>query len=319
MNALLTRLKDALGMLSPAKIGRWLWQMTKDIVSEYRADGVGDLAAQITFWTVFSIPAAALAMLSLLGSLDGIIGSNLSADLQRVVLDYITDTFSEEQPIQQAAAELFGSSNRGVFTIAALVAILGLSTAFAGLMRALDKAYDVDKGRPWWHHRVTAIGLGVATLAMIAGVMIMLGVVWPRLPDTFLIQGLRAPAVLAVLMGWAVFIFHYGPNHKTPFSYDLPGALLTSVAWLILGAGYASYVRIVGRGNEVQTTVGAIILALTLLYLLSVTLLVGAEMNSILSARSNVISEPDGFIHKARAKGRRRFFGGRGTDERTLF
>lgn len=303
-----SKLTPAKVLLSPVTVGKWLWRMTLDIINEYRSDGVGDLAAQITFWTVFSIPAAALSMLSLLGSLDSIIGTDLSSDLRETVLDYIDDTFtSEGGTIATATAELFDGSNPGVFTVATLAAILGLSTALAGLMRALDKAYDVERGRPWWHHRVTAIVLGVITLIVISGVMILLGVVWPRLPDNTIIQGLRAPAVLTILIGWAAFIFHQGPNHTTPWRFDLPGATLTGVAWLVLGAGYAFYVRLVNSANQVQTTVGAIILALTLLYLLSVTLLVGAEMNSILASRAGVIEDPDGPIHKARAAGRQKW------------
>ncbi len=52
--------------LSPVPFARWLWQLAKDVIEEYRRDGVGDLAASITFWTLLSIPAAILAMVSAL-------------------------------------------------------------------------------------------------------------------------------------------------------------------------------------------------------------------------------------------------------------
>jgi membrane protein len=49
---------------------RWLWQLAKDVVDEYKHDRVGDLAASITFWTILSIPAAVLALVSALSSLE---------------------------------------------------------------------------------------------------------------------------------------------------------------------------------------------------------------------------------------------------------
>ena len=101
-------------------------------------------------------------------------------------------------------------------------------------------------------------------------------------------------------MLWAATLFHIGPNHKTPWRYDLPGAMLTAVGWIIATQGFAVYVRFAPSGNNIQTSVGAILLALTLMYLLSLVLLLGAELNDVISRRAGVVHQPPPVTTRAR-------------------
>ena len=148
--------------LHPVALTKWLWQLTKDVINEYRRDGVGDLAASITFWTLLSIPAAILALISALSSVRTIVNTTAAEDLEQAIQDFINDTFAETEALNTAVEELFVSSNAGVVTVATFVAFFSLSRGFAGLIRALDQAYEIEEGRSWWHVRLVAIGLGVA-------------------------------------------------------------------------------------------------------------------------------------------------------------
>ncbi|NNE11717.1 MAG: YihY/virulence factor BrkB family protein [Ilumatobacter sp.] len=285
--------------LGPRALARWLWQLTKDVVKEFQEDGVGDLAASITFWTIVSIPAAALALVSALSSLDSVVGSSLAEDVEAEVQEIIRDTLVDSQTLANAVDELFNSTSAGVATVATAVAIFTLSRAFAGLIRALDVAYEVEEGRPFWYVRIVAIGLGLATIVVVAATATFLALL-PSLPLSSLVRFLTAPVAFGVLIAWAATLFHVGPNHKTPWKYDLPGAIVTAVGWLLTSQGYALYVRLAAGGNEVQTGVGAILLALTLMWLLSVVLLVGAEVNDIIARRSGVVQDVAPVTQRAR-------------------
>jgi membrane protein len=264
---------------------RWFAQLAKDLANEYRTDRVGDVAAAITFWTILSIPAAILALVSTLSSLDGIVGESTTSDVEREITDFITTTFSDSEALNSTVNELFGTSSAGVATVATLVALFTLSRAFAGLIRALDVAYEVDEQRPWWLLRLTAIGLGLGTIFMVTAGATMLAL----LPLGGILRFFTLLIVPLGLVGWAATVFHIGPNHRTPWQYDLPGAVLTMIGWVAASQSFAFYVRISGQGNDVQTTVGAILLALTLMYLLSIVLLVGAELNDVLARRAGVV------------------------------
>jgi membrane protein len=283
----------------PRALLRWLWHLMKDVVDEYGDDGVGDLAASITFWTILSIPAAALSLVSTLSSLESVVGQSVADDVQREVESFVRTTFGDDSALNDTVRELFATPSRGVATVAMLIALYTLSRAFAGLIRALDVAYEVEDSRPWWYVRFVAIGLGIGTLSIVAAGATLLALL-PSLALSGVARWLTPTAVVAALVLWAATLFHIGPNHKTPWRYDLPGAMLTAVGWIAATQGFAVYVRFAPSGNNIQTSVGAILLALTLMYLLSIVLLLGAELNDVLARRAGVVQQPRPVTARAR-------------------
>jgi membrane protein len=284
----------------PAPLARWLWQLVKDVIDEYRDDSIGDFAASITFWTILSIPAAVLALVSALSSFEAVVGASVANDVESEMEQFIIDTFADSTTLNETVAELFNSSSSRVATVATIFALFTLSRAFAGLIRALDVAYEVDDRRPWWFVRIVAIGLGLGSVLVVTAGATLL-VLLPSLPFDSALRLLTVPGVLVVLVMWAATVFHIGPNHHTPWRYDLPGAVVTTIGWVVATQGFAFYIGASGQGNSVQTGVGSILLALTLMYLLSVVLLVGAELNDVLARRAGVVSQPPSMTARARS------------------
>ena len=286
--------------LEPTALLRWLWQLTKDVWNEYQEDNAGDLAASITFWTILSIPAAALALVSALSSLEAIAGTSVSNDVEREIQQFVADTLVDSETLSAAISELFSGSNAGVITIAAFTALFTLSRAFAGLIRAMDIAYEVDEGRSWWELRLVAIGLGLGTILVAAGSATFLAVL-PSLPLGSVAQWFTVPGVFAGIVLWCATLFHLGPNHRTPWRYDVPGAIVTAIGWIAASQLFALYVRFAGTANEVQTGVGAILLALSLVYVLSLVLVMGAEVNDVIARRAGIVQEPKSVRSRASA------------------
>ena len=220
-----------------------------------------------------------------------IVNTTAAEDLERTIQDFINDTFAESETLNAAVAELFVGSNAGVVTVATLVAFFSLSRGFAGLIRALDQAYEIEDGRSWWHVRLVAIGLGIGTVVIAAGSAVVLTLL-PELPGGTAFAVLAAPVAFLLIILWAATLFHVGPYHRTPWRYDMPGAILTAVGWVASTQGFALYIRFTDQANQVQTTIGAVLLGLTLMYLLSIVMLVGAELNDVLSRRAGVVQQP---------------------------
>ena len=144
-----------------------------------------------------------------------------------------------------------------------------------------------------------AIGLGIGTVAIVAAGATLLAML-PSLGLTGAARWLTPAGVVVGLVLWAATLFHIGPNHRTPWRYDLPGAILAAVGWIVATQGFAVYVRYAPSGNDIQTSVGAILLALTLMYLLGLVLLVGAELNDVISRRAGVVQQPAPVTTRAR-------------------
>ena len=263
-----------------------------EIRREMDEDRVPDLAASTAFFALLMLPAGVLAFVASLGSLERIAGATVAEDTRTSVLEWTNETFGDDAgPITTAVEELFDQSNAGVATFSFLVALWALSRGFSGLIRALDEAYDIEERRRWWWLRLNALGLGVGTVA-IAGLAAWIRYgLWPDFPDNWIVQRAVQPVLLVMLVVWAATLYHFAPNHRTPWRYDLVGAFISAVAWLTLMFGFALYVGAASSANGVLGVTGAALAAFTLIYLMSLVLLMGAEVNEIVARRAGVIQQ----------------------------
>ena len=271
-------------MAAPTRRRR-LWEIVGRLWRELHDDGLFDTAAGVAFWLLLSIPAALLATLSSVS----LLGENLTADLQASINEFIDRTFTtESSTIRDAVDGLFDQNRPGVLSVSVAVAIFTLSRGFAGLIRALDVAYDVEESRRFFRLRMTAIAMALGTMVTVA----ISTALWVSLRSAGVPSLLRVLLALTILIVWAATLFHVGPHHRTPWRFDIPGAIFTAAGWLAVSVGFEFYVRIAVSGNEIVGAAGTALLALTWLWLVCLVLLIGAELNEILAARAGVVSAP---------------------------
>ncbi len=272
------------------RVGAELWSLTKDMYREYNDDSIGDQAAAMSFFAVLTIPAAALAMVTGLGSLEGIVGVNLAADAEQAIGDYVQTTF-DSPALSDTVAELFANQRSGLLTVSLAVALYSLSRGFGGLVRGLDVAYQSSGGRPWYEVRISALGIALGSLAVVGVALFGTYAVWPN-NGGVLLDTVGLILLFALLTAWAATVFHVAPHRHTPWRWDVPGALFAAVLWVALGRGFAVYVSVANDGNGAVGVVGAALLAFTLVYLLNLVFLLGAELNDILARRAGVVEPP---------------------------
>jgi len=254
----------------------------REVIREVGDDGAVDAAASVAFWLLLSLPATLLAGLASLS----LLGGGLTSELRRITLEFVDRVFtSEADELRVAIDGLFAQNKAGLFSLSVALAVVTITRGFAGLIRALDVVYDVDESRGFLRLRLASLGLGLGTLA--TGAVATFLWAWSRSLGTPLV--VRLAVALAVLILWAATIFHFGPNHHTPWRYDVPGALLCAVGWLMVSLGFGWYVRIAGSGNELVGIAGALLLGMTWFWIVCLILLVGGELNEIIANRAGVI------------------------------
>jgi membrane protein len=193
---------------------------------------------------------------------------------------------------------LFVEQRPGLLTFGLVLTIYAMSRGFAGVIRALDVVYDLDERRSWLNIRAHAIGLSIGTVVMAVAVLLMLilGPLYGGGQEVADAVGLgeafatvwdvvRPPVAFALLVAWAAIVFHVAPNKRTAFRWDLPGALVAAVAWLLVSLGFRLYLALAAEGNQVFGVLGGALSVLFWLYLLGIGLLVGGEVNAIIYRR----------------------------------
>ena len=168
--------------------------------------------------------------------------------------------------------------------------IWSASGGFASAIEALDIAYEVEEGRPFWVTRPLAIGLTllVGVLFLIAFAVMVVGPEFgQKLAEHHELSWIFATAWpyihWAVSFGFTVlaveFLYFIAPNVKQRFWNTLPGALISVSCWVALSYVLGIYFRSFAHFSKTYGALGAVVALMVWLYWNGFIMLLGAELN----------------------------------------
>jgi membrane protein len=268
----------------------------KALGARVQADRINGVAAEVAFFGILSIFPGLLMAAAALGVLEVFVGSRVASLTEENVIQFLNFVLTDNASAAvDAVRDLFEAERGGILTLASLGALLAVMRGFGAVIRALNVAYDCRDSRGWLQRRVTALSLSLGTVILGAIVMVVF-VSGPLLGHEQVLGGASAglieiwmvarwPIALLVLVGWATTVYHFAPSHRSPWSWDLPGAVVAAALWLVMTGGLSLYLRVAARTNPVLGALGGGLILLIWLYLLSLALLVGGEVNAELSSR----------------------------------
>ena len=282
----------------PSGVVRRSARLVADVVRKCDRDRVLGLAAENAFMAVLTVFPTLLVFAAVLGQLSGIIGSDNAGRVQDSVLDFLDRllTSSADGAIM-TAKQLFATS-ANTLTLALVLALVSLATAFAGVINTVTVAYDVHDPRGWWRRRW--LGLLVGTGSVLTGVVVVTAIVIGPLfggattivasvglshEYAFIWSYVRWPVAFLALIAWATTLDHICPDRQARWRAGLPGGLLTALLWLAASIGFNVYLRVVVARSPVLGALGGGLILMTWFYLLCLALLAGAELNAVLLAR----------------------------------
>ena len=178
--------------------------------------------------------------------------------------------------------------------LAALVSLTGASSVVATLMEGLRRAQDLPLDCwTFWQRRIRALVLVpvslvpsiAATLLVVFGQFLTTWVaanLFASIRPGFLIvsAGLRWLVALTGVAGIMAVIYHLGTPLKQHWKRTLPGAVVATLLWFASTLLFGLYVTRFANYREVYGSLGAGIALLFWLYLVFLTVLVGAEFNA---------------------------------------
>lgn len=286
----------------------------------YRAwhdDRVSGLSAEIGFFALLSLFPLLLVSSATLGWLGTLVGSDLADDVEGQLTEWAAQLFGTDGGVTEAVRSLFSGSSTSALTVGVLATVYTASRGFAAVVRALDVAYGHDNTRGWVGTQVIGLLLAVGTI--IVGSITLAGLVIGPLFGredfvgdgvagdvlTFLWIWLRYPVAVAILIAWAATIFHLAPNRRARWVAELPGAVFTALFALIATLLFSVYLRTLSSSsNAVFGVIGTAITLQLWLFLLSIGLVLGAEVNAAFALRrapADNWTEPQFFTRLYRA------------------
>jgi membrane protein len=215
--------------------------------------------------------------------------------------------------IQDQIVKIANDQNGGLLTFGMLGTIWSSSSGVTAIMDSLNQAYDIQEGRPWWKVRLTALGLTVALAAFIVaatGLVIAgptlaekvagwfhLGVVFKW---TWLV--LQWPVVFGLASLGIALVYYYAPDAEQDWIWITPGSILATLLWLVISLGFKFYVTNFGSYNATYGAIGGVIILLLWMYVSSLAILFGAEMNAEIEHASPYGKDPGEKVPNQRTK-----------------
>jgi membrane protein len=268
-----------------ARVRAWVDPILRGVV---RARTLG-LAAEMSFWLFLSlVPLAAVA---------GLVAARLATTRGSIASALLSSVAPEARRMIASQVESVAHWNTG--RVAPVAVVMFIWLASSGVHSIFD-ALEVQSGttRPWWKKRLLAIAtcvglsMGVAVLGLLAIGLDRLGELAGRAVPLAGTGATVAGLLARTASGWAVSIamiatlYRVGiPREARRSTPILPGALLADGLLVALGWGYRFYVSHAGAGDAYQGSLAVIGVTLMTLWLFSVALLLGAELNKTLRDR----------------------------------
>ncbi len=258
----------------------------------YEDDVLGH-SAQLAFYFLFALFPMLIFLAALVGYLP-----------IPHLLDRLIDYLSQVLPtiaivlVRQTLLEITRMQRSGLLSFGLILTVWAASSGLHALVYSLNVAYGVKITRPWWRDRLLALGLtfGFSMLIILALALIFFG----ENLGTFLADHyhlgtlfrttwalLQWPAmVLFVLFGLELLYFA-APNRPMRWRLITPGAVFALLAWLLISYSFKWYVTRIANYTLTYGSLGSVIVLMLWLYLTSIAILMGGEINGLLERRKS--------------------------------
>jgi membrane protein len=272
---------------SPWKLGGLgAKELARRVMHEVQKDECLGRAAQLAYYFLFALFPFLLFLTTLLGYLP-------IPDL----LDRLLETLGQMLPgeafrlVQDNIRQLVSGQRGGLLSFGILAALWTSSGALTAIIDSLNRAYDVEEGRPFWKVRLTAIGLtvGLSVFVVVALVLLTFGPQiggWVAdlvgLGRAFELTWniLRWPVIVGLLVVATALVYYFAPDVEQEWKWITPGSICAVLGWLLASLGFAFYVNRFGSYNATYGSIGAVIVLLTWMYVTGLFVLIGGEINA---------------------------------------
>ena len=258
-------------------------ELARRVWRNLNSDNVPGLAAQASYYFV-------LALFPFLITLAALVGCLPFTGLWNSILAWVTYhlPWESQQLILQTVIGL--TRGRGSYLSLGLVGTAWAAcSGFMNLMGSLNAAYEVRETRSYWKRAVLAFGMVVVFNLVFLGSFGLLSA------GDWLDRQLLAEAGPWVVVLWkvgrwvlsltllalAIAVLDYSlPDLKRPWHCLSPGTLFVVMAWIPAMLGFNYYIVHFTHYGKTYGTLAAFVILMIWMYIASLMVLTGAEINS---------------------------------------
>lgn len=213
----------------------------------------------------------------------------LPSEIQSIVTDFLR--------------ELQSSSSGSFFTISFVAGLFTASTAVFKLIKIINSSYGFDEKRGFIKLRLIALFFTLSLITMFfmliltqifGEIIYVTAIKYLDIDNEFFDKMWRLAKniiPLAYMLITFMLLYKFSPSNSkenmVTFKGVLPGAIFSTMGVIIVSIVFGFYVSNFGNYSITYGSLGGIIIFLIWLYLLSIIILIGAEINATLYSMKN--------------------------------
>lgn len=269
-------------------------EMIRGFLKRLNKDHVGAYAAQSAYFILLSFIPFVLLLVTLV---------KYTPLTQEIVTTALIRMMPEEFSsfIRVIVNEVFGKSAAFV-PVSAIIALWSAGKGVNALSKGLNCIYQVEETRGYVINRLRSavytlifvVAVAVTLLLLVFGNQIQMGIA-ERFPViakvTSVIVGMRTLITLVLLCLVFLMIYKFVPNRRATLKSQIPGAMVSSVAWSLFSLAFSIYIDLTPGTVNMYGSLTTLVLIMLWLYFCMWILLIGAEINSYFEDRLRRLEE----------------------------
>lgn len=262
--------------------------------------GFNERAAAISFRFMLAIPPATIFLCTLIPYLPGT--KQITGELFRLTNDVIINK-NVNRLVKEFLRDFLNTQRGGLLSIGFLAAVFFSSNAMMGIMRSFNRSLIYTSRRTGLTSRWMAIKLTSLLIVMVLvtvillvtqGALFRLIMDWANIKDQnirWLIKLLRWAVIIALVFYTVAVIYKYAPAVQKRWKLSSPGTILATSLIILTTALFSWWVNTFGSYNKVYGSIGTILIIMLLLFINSLVLLVGYELNVSIHSLKTISEE----------------------------
>jgi membrane protein len=265
-----------------------LQRIGKRFIGDVQRDDAAGLAAELAYRFLFAVFPFGIFVAALTAFVANGVGL---ADPTSQIMGAVGDNLPAQiaSGVRPQLEAVIGTTRPSLLTFGAIAALWAATGGMNALIKAMNRAWEVEETRPLLPRYGTAIGLTllgsvgvIASFVTIVGASLLTTQLTTALRlDQALVDAvnlLRWPLVFVLLSCAVAILYHWAPNFRAPWRWCLAGGSLFSIAWILATGLFALYVANFGNYANTYGALGGVIVLMLWFYLSALILVAAAAL-----------------------------------------
>jgi len=272
-----------------------LYDVVMFFIGQVKTVGMTERASAIAFNFVMAIPPAIIFLFTLIPFLP------ISKEFEQGLYSLIRDVVPGEKnhsTLINFLKDFINNPRNGLLSLGFLLSMFFSSNAMMGIQRSFDKNYIGFRKRKGFQKRLSAIKITLVLYILVSasvllivaqGQVLKLIVVNETIRD--IIINTRWLVVVLLFFASISYIYRHAPAVDKKWRLINPGSILATALMLLMTLLFSWWVSRFGNYNELYGSIGTVLIMMVLIFINSLVLLIGFELNVSITSLKKIADE----------------------------